>query len=396
MRAMTGAAMFLLTCAGTGYRPLRAQTADLSVEVGGSRVVPPAEVEGDAAGFLVAGLRGSRYTAGGSGGYASLLLGRALDAATGGDFVSGEVGGAAWRRLGGGWSTGLEGRAFGFGVRDPFAYAAGAVEGSAVLRYRGSVLSGRLAGTGGVGRSRVTISTEVQRMRRRALVVEVLEDDLWRWGGTAELLAGRGAVAAGVAGGAHRSAGGTYRSAGLRLVVGGGHGALEARLDAWRTPDGNETTGGIAFYVPLGGWSARGVVGRPEPDPLLLAEPGRGAGGVLLGRRIVGRGPTEADPSALYEVRDDSPAGARVRIHVEAPPGAERVQVLGDFTVWEPVSMQARGGLWTVDLDVPAGTHHFGFLVDGAWYLPDDAPDAVPDEWGRRSATMVVEGEGGS
>jgi 1,4-alpha-glucan branching enzyme len=72
------------------------------------------------------------------------------------------------------------------------------------------------------------------------------------------------------------------------------------------------------------------------------------------------------------------------------------VQVLGDFTVWEPVSMQARGGLWTVDLDVPAGTHHFGFLVDGAWYLPDDAPDAVPDEWGRRSATMVVEGEGGS
>jgi hypothetical protein len=389
-----GAALFFLAGAGAGTLPVAAQSTELSVEVGGSRVAPPAEVEGDAAGFVVAGLRAGLYTAGGSGGYASLLFGRALDTSTGGDFVSGEVGGAAWRRLGGGWSTGLEGRAFGFGVRDPFGYAAGAVEGSAVLRYRGGLLKARLAGSGGVGRSRVTISTLVQRMRRQALVVEVLDDDLWRWGGTAEVLAGRGPVAAGVAGGAHRSAGGTYRSAGLRLVAGGVRGAIEARLDTWRTPAGSETTGGIAFYVPWGGWSARGVVGRPEPDPLLLAEPGRGAGGVLLGRRIGGSGPPEADPSALYEVRDDSPAGARVRIRVEAPPGATRVQVLGDFTLWEPVEMAARGGRWTVELDVPFGTHHFGFLVDGAWYLPDDAPDAVPDEWGRRSATMVVEGEG--
>jgi len=388
------AVLFCLAGAGAGTLPLAAQSTDLSVEVGGSRVAPPPGVDGDAAGFLVAGLHGSRYTAGSSGGYASLLFGHALDASTGGDFVSGEVGGAAWRQLGGGWSTGLEGRAFGFGVRDPFGYAAGAVEASAVLRYRRGALSARLAGSGGVGRSRVTISTLVQRMRRQALVVQVLDDDLWRWGGTAEVLARRGPVAAGVAGGAHRSAGGTYRSAGLRLVAGAAHGALEARLDAWRTPGGSRTTGGIAFYIPWGGWSARGVVGRPEPDPLLLAEPGRGAGGVLLGRRIVGSGPTEASPSTLYQVRDDSPDGARVRIRVTAPRGATRVQVLGDFTLWEPVDMEARGDRWTVEMDVPFGTHHFGFLVDGAWYLPDDAPDAVPDEWGRRSATMVVESEG--
>jgi hypothetical protein len=355
-------------------------------------------VDGDAAGFFVAGLRASRYGLGGNSVYGSLLLGRALDAVTGGDFVSAEVGGAAWHTMSPGWAAGLEGRAFGFRVADPFSYEAGAMEGSAVLRYRGDGLSARLTGSGGAGHSQVTLTEVVQRMRgRQTAVTEVLEDDLWRVGSTLEVLAGGGTLAAGLAGGIHRSAGGTYRSAGVRLVAGGRLGALEVRADAWRTPDGNETTGGVAFYIPWGGWTARGVGGKPEPDPLLLAEPARGAGGVLLGRRILGRGPVAlANTQPLHQVVKTFPTGARVRITVDAPDGAGTVEVLGDFTLWEPVAMEAAGGRWTVEMDVPAGTHHFGFLVDGGWYLPDDAPDAVPDEWGRRSATLVIEGEAGS
>ena len=395
MRAMTGAAI-LLVLAGPGATPGLAQSSELSVEVGGSRVVPPTEVEGGAAGFFVAGVRGSRFGLGGSGAWASLLVGRALDAGAGGDFVSAEVGGALWHALAGGFTSGLEARAFGFRVDDPFGYEAGAVEGSASLRYRDRRVRARLSGVGGVGHSRVTVSTVVQRLRRRATIVEVLEDDLWRWGGTGEVLLGGSRVAAGLAAGLHRSAGGTYRSAGLRLVAGGAGSALEARLDAWRTPDGGTTTGGVAFYVPWGGWSARGVAGRPEPDPLLLAEPGRGAEGVLLGRRILGADAEPRSRGALYRVVEEDGAGARVRFRVEVPTDAHGVQVLGDFTLWEPVAMTADGSRWTVELEVPIGTHHFGFLVDGSWYLPDDAPDAVPDEWGRRSATLVVESGGGS
>jgi hypothetical protein len=374
-----------------------AQTSELSVEVGGSRMLPPTGVDGDAAGFFVAGLRGARFGLAGNGVYGSLLLGRALDPATGGDFVSAEMGGAAWRTLSPGWTAGLEGRVFGFRVADPFPYGAGAVEGSLVLRYRGQVLSARLAGTAGAGRSRMTLTEVVQRMRRTATITEVLEDDLWRGGGTLEVLAGGATLAAGVAGGVHRSAGGTFRSAGVRLVAGGTLGAMELRADAWRTPDGNDTTGGVAFYIPWGGWTARGVGGKPEPDPLLLAEPGRGVGGVLLGRRILGRG--SVGPSArapLHRVVGTSPGGARVRITLHAPAEASTVSVLGDFTLWEPVVMVAEGGRWVAEVDVPAGTHHFGFLVDGEWFLPEDAPDAVPDEWGRRSATLVIEVDIGS
>ncbi|HSG07033.1 MAG TPA: glycogen-binding domain-containing protein [Longimicrobiales bacterium] len=380
----------------TSVSPVTAQTSELAVEIGGSRILPPTGVDGDPAGFFVAGIRGARYGLAGSGGYASLLLGRSLDGGTGGDFFSAEVGGAAWHRLSLAWAAGLEGRAFGFHVADPFSYEAGGAEASAVLRYQGDVLRARVAGTGGAGRSQVILTEVVQRMRRRATITEVLTDDLWRVGSTLELLAGGDALAAGVAGGVHRSAGGTFRSAGVRVVMAGEFGALEVRADAWRTPDGNETTGGLAFYIPWGGWTARGVGGKPEPDPLLLAEPGRTAGGLLLGRRLLGAGPTAPDATpALYEVVAVSPNEARVLLTVVAPSTASSVEVLGDFTLWEPVAMKAAGRNWTVEMDVPVGTHHFGFLVDGDWYLPDDAPDTVPDEWGRRSATLVVEGPGG-
>ncbi|MGD8320801.1 MAG: glycogen-binding domain-containing protein [Gemmatimonadota bacterium] len=370
-----------------------AQVSDLTVEVGASSVLPPTGVDGDAAGFFVAGLRGSRYDLFGTGGYASVLVGRSLDSSTGGNFVSGEVGGAAWRRLGVGWSAGVEGRLFGFGVADPFSYRAAAAEGSVVLRWRRDGLTARLTGLAGGGRSRTEISEVVQGMRRQFTVRDVLVDNLWRYGGTVELLAGSPSVAAGVAGGIHQSAAGMYRSAGLRLVASRGLGALEIRADAWRTPVGNETTGGIAFYIPVGGWSARGMAGKPEPDPLLLAEPGRGSGGLLVGRRILGGTLLPPRRPALHQVVGEVGGVATVRFTVKPPPGARTVALLGDFTLWEPLSMTADGGRWTVETKIRPGTWHFGFLVDGDWYLPDDAPDAVPDEWGRRSATLVIEGE---
>lgn len=373
---------------------LPAQVSELVVEVGGSRVLPPSGVEGDAAAFVVAGLRGSRYRLDGTGVHASFLAGRALDEATGGDFLSGAVGGAAWRRLGGGWALGVEADAFAFGVEDPFAYRAAGLEGATVLRWQGTRLRARLAGVGGVGRSRVTVSTLVQRRRGREPVEQVLEDDLWRVGGTAELLAGGGVLAAGLAAGIHRSAAGTYRSAGARVVSGVGGGAVELRVDAWDTPLGTETTGGVAFHLPWGGWSVRGTAGRPEPDPLILAEPGRGAGGLLVGRRILGGDGVDPD-DALYRAVARTERGVRVRFRlpVEAASG---VELMGDFTLWEPVAMEPGGGAWWVEVDVPAGTHHYGFLVDGTWHVPEDAPDAVPDEWGRRSLTLVVDEEEGS
>jgi hypothetical protein len=81
-----------------------------------------------------------------------------------------------------------------------------------------------------------------------------------------------------------------------------------------------------------------------------------------------------------------------VRLSVLVPASAERVELLGDFTLWEAVLMERRGEGWSLDMDVDVGTHHYGYLVDGEWYVPDSEPNVVADEWGRRNAILVIEG----
>ncbi len=387
-------AALALAVAGLGAGPGAAQTAEVRLEVGASRILPPNDVQGDGADFLVAGLRASAYHVPGTAAYGSLLVGRSLDETTGGDFLSGEMGATMGLVLRGDWSAELGGRAWAFGVAAPFSYSAAAGELSAALRRRAGPISVRLTGSGGMGRSRVAISTVVQRMRRDMPLRRVLTDDLWRYGAALEALAHRGPLAVGVTGQMHETAGGPFRSLGARVTAAGRRGALELRVDAWRTPAGPRNTGGLAFWVPWGAWTARGGAGRPDPDPLLLADPARGSGGVLVGRRIAGRAPASTR-RRIYRVVDVTATGARIRFTVEAPE-ARRVELLGDFTLWKAVPMGHRGRGWSLETDVPSGTHHFGFLVDGAWYVPEGAADVVPDEWGRRNATLVIEGEAGS
>lgn len=69
---------------------------------------------------------------------------------------------------------------------------------------------------------------------------------------------------------------------------------------------------------------------------------------------------------------------------------AERVEVIGGFTDWEPRAMRRGPDRWMLELWVPTGVHHFGFLVDGDWFVPEGHPGNVPDEWGRTNATLVV------
>jgi hypothetical protein len=369
-----------------GPSTLAAQGSEVLVEVGGSTFNPPAGVEGDAAQFLSAGIRATGFSANGSGIFASFLAGRALDEANGGDFLALNLEGALWRDLSRGWSGGFELKGFGFDVGDPFPYRSVGFEGGPSLRFSSPNITALIRGVGGSGWSR----TRLSRYAEGPAVT--VEDGLWRYGATAEVLAGTRRVMGGVAGGIHETAGGTYRSAGLRLLAEWGGPALEMRADVWQTPLGNQTTGGLAFILPFGGWSLRGFLGRTEPDPLTLAEPGGGSGGILLGRRVLGRDPLPPARPPLHEVVEQEGSLARVRIHVRPPRGSGTVQVLGDFTLWEPVGMEKEGTAWIVELEIPAGTHHFGFLVDGSWFLPEDAPDAVPDEWGRRNATLVIEG----
>ncbi|HIF21763.1 MAG TPA: hypothetical protein EYQ27_07605, partial [Gemmatimonadetes bacterium] len=85
----------------------------------------------------------------------------------------------------------------------------------------------------------------------------------------------------------------------------------EFRLDVWDSPLGTQTTGGLALAIPVRRrWSLRGFLGRSEPDPLTLAEPGSGSGGLLLGR-VIYRGSTTPRRASLYQVLSSTATGAK-------------------------------------------------------------------------------------
>ncbi|MDH3206769.1 MAG: hypothetical protein OEO79_09155 [Gemmatimonadota bacterium] len=378
--------MFAATVAGLATEPASAQT-EVTIELGASQIGPAAGLDEESSRFGMAGLRVSHYGLGGSGITTSLMFGQAFGEPNGGDFVSGVVGATLRDRWGSAWIGGLDLQLVGFQVNSPYPYVAFALEGGPSISVQGGPVSVTAAAIGGVGRSQV----EIWRFRTGATLL--FEDELWRVGGTGEITLGTGPVRAGVTGGLHESAGGSYTSGGALVTFSGRWGIAEVRTDVWDTPLGSEVTGGLTFAIPMSGWSLRGFLGKSEPDPLTLAEPGSGGGGILLGRRIYSSDDERAGGAdGPYEIVSRGAGQARVRISMEAPASARSVALLGDFTLWDSMQMRRTGGRWVAELDVPEGTHHYGFLVDDEWYLPDDARDVVPDEWGRRSAILVIEG----
>ena len=377
---------FALLAMVPSLNPLGAQS-ELALEVGASQIGPPLGVDAEQARFVIGGLRGSHYALGGSGVFASVLFGKTANDAAGGSFLSGVLEGSLaspWTD----WVTGsLDVRFLGYGVQKPFPYRAFAVEGGPALRIAGPSASLHLRALGGYGRSQLELWLIDGGASR------VFEEDLWRAGGSAELLIGPVTSRAGIIAGMHRTPEGNFRDLGARMMMAGRWGAAELRFDRWNTPTGSEMTGGLSLIIPIGNaWNLRGFFGRTDPDPLTLAQPGSASGGFLLGRSLLSSSDDVFADEAPYEIIEYGETRSRVRITVEPPVGATTVQLLGDFTLWDPVAMAREGNRWVLEIDVEPGTHHFGFLVDDEWFVPADAPDVVPDEWGRLSATLVIEG----
>lgn len=74
-------------------------------------------------------------------------------------------------------------------------------------------------------------------------------------------------------------------------------------------------------------------------------------------------------------------------------PGALSVTLVGDFTSWQdkPISMVKReGGLWTASVNLPPGTYHYRFLVDGHWRDDPENTLRVPNPYGGENSVRAV------
>ena len=354
------------------------QWGDVRIEVGGSRAFAPSGTDLAAATYITAGLQVDRWTQQGSGFFAGIFGGLATDS-IGGNWGSIVLGGEAVAGAGGPVEFSLSASMSGFAVGEPFIYEALTVVTRPEVRIPVGPVAIVLYGEGGIGRSHIEF--------RRLDAVRAFSQDLWHYGGGPELQLRLGRTLTSVSYGVLETDAGTYQKGALGVRAGTNRALLAATLSVWDTPFGTETTGVVSVTVPLGGpdWFARLVGGRTDPDPLVRSEPG-GQGGLIIGRRLVRFGP--GGPTPVVSLRSTS-AGIAARFRVEDR-AAERIELLGDFSGWEPQAMVQDGQDWVLEIPLASGTYHFGFLVDGEWFVPEGAPGQVSDDWGQMNATIVV------
>ena len=184
---------------------------------------------------------------------------------------------------------------------------------------------------------------------------------------------------------------GSYSGVGADIAATVGSWSLGGGVKSWHAPNGNEF-GYDAYASKNIGATVRldFQIARSTTDPV-LATPGSFGASVALNWRIANR---RAHEIAIRRVAAPGAVvanGRRVHFTVTLP-DAHTVALSGTFSEWKPIDMQRTGNDFGVDVVVPAGTHQYGFLVDGQqWYLPPDATGVVDDGFGRKNATLVVQ-----
>lgn len=274
------------------------------------------------------------------------------------------------------------------------AHEDGAKTGQAVGTVRGHVLGPRAGAWIGGGAGYVRTSDE------RSNGLRHLEAGGWTRMGRVTVL---GSVSPTAVGDSIRY---TDAQVFLRWIASGVEisGSLGRRWGSRRPTDAGDRSmwGNGSAAVWLMPWLALTASGGTYPLDLTQGFPGGRYGSV--GLRLTTRSRT-ASPEwegrygreltnpvefgiADFEVRAGSPERWIVRVRA---PGARSIEISGDFTSWEPVSLTASGnGWWTAQLPIPRGTYQMSVRRDGGRWLVPPGLTGVRDEFGGEAGILVI------
>lgn len=381
--------------------PVRAQVGSAGAEAGISRSFPPAGLPDSAATYLEAGAdlslpvgRGQLFGAGRGG--------LSVSGESAGDWVVGSLGGRWMFPLSGGLFAGATVVGQAFHVTSPTRYDALTGRIRPELQWHGDRVTVSLRGQGASTRTETEVVDTtggggggppgLPGGTDPTATTTTVTSDLSQVGGQARIEVDAGPATVWAQGRSVDAELGIYRSAGLGGSATTGPVSWNASVSYWDTPAGGEVAGGVRLTVPLGGgWFASSDGRRRQPNPLLAIPPSTDLSTTLRREFTFDVGSRSAP---VYDFGQPT-ADDRRMVEFRLPrPEADSVELVGGFSDWTPVSMERTNGTWTARVPIAPGVYHFGFRIDGEWFVPDRAPGVVSDDWGRENATLVVPDSG--
>ena len=176
----------------------------------------------------------------------------------------------------------------------------------------------------------------------------------------------------------------------LEITVRGGH-RFGDSFDA--TPESRQwASGQVAVW--LSSQVAAVAGGGREPAQPTRGLPARSFGslGLMLAYWPIPRGvvPVET-PASLVDAFELRPAGTEVQRITARIGGVESVEVMGDFSDWEPLPLIRRGrDTWELLVPMAPGIHHINLRIDrGDWIAPPGLP-AKKDGFNGEVGIVVV------
>ncbi|HYC52445.1 MAG TPA: glycogen-binding domain-containing protein [Gemmatimonadaceae bacterium] len=176
----------------------------------------------------------------------------------------------------------------------------------------------------------------------------------------------------------------------LEVTMRGGH-RFGDSFDA--TPESREwASGQVAFWISSQIAAVAG--GGREPAQPTRGLPARSFGslGVMLAYWPIPRGvvPVES-PANLVQAFELRAAGTEVQRITARIGGVETVEIMGDFSDWEPLPLIRRGrDQWELLVPMPPGIHRMNLRIDGGkWIAPPGMP-TVNDGFSGEVGVVVV------
>jgi 1,4-alpha-glucan branching enzyme len=96
---------------------------------------------------------------------------------------------------------------------------------------------------------------------------------------------------------------------------------------------------------------------------------------------------------AKTTITSKNSANTRAQSFSFRAPDAISVLLVGDFTRWQenPISLQkGADGIWRTIIQIPPGTHHYRFLVDGEWRDDPECTLRAPNPFGSQNMMRQV------